>query len=438
MQKPSVTTTTIHTSFATTFADNVLWFLASLALAFVVWIIATSQADPIIQRSFTNIPIQLQTDPGYLITNAATLRRSVTVNVRARQSVMDLLTSEDITVKADLHGMPTGTNTVQLQAVVSQARQAVADTKPTQISVTLELEQREQKPVVLKILNEPPVGFTRGSDTLSEAQVLVSGSASKVAQVAQLEAQIDLSQQRTKFSRQIELIPVDVNGVRVTEVTVAQTILCEIDITQRDDVKVVFVTPNIDRASLSDAYIYLGIIDYTPKTVSVTGDKNILDSIPETFQTELINLSDATGEFTANAAVKLPDGVFLAEAGQQIQVTIGIEVREEIIQLEAIPVEFAGQTTGLNFHAIPNEVTVVVSGPQPVVDLLTAANVRVIVDVQGLAVGDYELEPVGSVNVGQILPENISVLPDVIRISITSDTLTPSPTPAISATPEPG
>lgn len=406
---------------------NVMWFMASLGLALIVWLIATTQADPIITRSFTSVPVQLQPSTGLILTGVN--RRTVTVNVRARQSVMDLLTGEDITVRANLNNLSPGTHVVQLEAVVSQSRQAIADTKPAQITVTLEQEQSEQKPVMVNILNSPPVGYIRGTTTTSESQMLVTGVLSKVQQVVRLEAQLDLSQQRTTLSEEVDLVPVDANGNRVTDVTIAQPVRVTVEITQDEAVKQVFVTPNINRASLPEAYVFLGIIDYVPKTISVTGTQAALAILPDTLQTELIDLSTASGQTTFRVPVQLPEGIFLAEPGQAIDVTVGIEAREEIKQLDGIPVEITGQTSTTSVRVTPAEVTVLVRGPQPTVQQLTSANIRVVVEVQGLAPGEYEITPVASVNIGQIPAENISVLPGTIGVAVTDDTLTPEVEP---------
>ncbi|MBC8170465.1 MAG: hypothetical protein H7X77_02295 [Anaerolineae bacterium] len=405
---------------------NAMWFMASLGLALIVWLIATTQADPIVTRSFTTVPVQLQPPAGLILTGAN--RRTVTVNIRARQSVMDLLTDEDITVLADLDNMSPGTQVVQLEALVSQSRQALADTKPAQITVTLEQEQSEQKPVQVEILNPPPVGYILGETITSESQMLVTGVLSKVQQVVRLEAQLDLSQQRTTLSEEVDLVPVDMNGVRVTDVTIAQPVRVTVEITQDEAVKQVFVTPNINRASLSDAYVFLGIIDYVPKTISVTGTQEALSILPDILQTEQIDLASATEQTTFNVLVQLPEGIFLAEPGQTIEVIVGIEAREEIKQLDAIPVEITGQTSTTTVRVTPAEIIVLVRGPQPIVQQLTAANIRVVVDVQGLAPGEYEVTPVASINIGQIPAANISVLPGTIGVSImTDDTLTATP-----------
>lgn len=410
----------------TAFTNNAAWFIASLGLAFIVWMIATSQTDPFVQESFSNIQVQVIQSPGMLITNTATLRRSVTVNVRARQSVMNLLTNEDIIVHADLTGLGPGPQVVQLVATVSQSRQATADTKPSQLTFVLERESREQKPVEINILGDPPAGFIAGTRTTSETQVLVTGVASRVQQVDRLEAQVNLSDRRTTFSEEVELTPVDADGIRISDVTVAQPVRVTIEIAQDDAVEVVFVTPDIDRLSLPPGYIYQGVIDYNPKTISVTGSEASLVSLPDTLKTQQIDLSGFTTSATVNIDVILPEGISLVEPGQRIEVQIGIEPREEIRQINDVPVSVIGRNPDTRVRIVPSVVTVLVRGPQPLVQDLTAENVSVTVDVQGLDLGDdYDLVPETtitgpSLNGAVIPPEDISisVLPVSIAVAI--------------------
>lgn len=396
--------------------DNIGWFLTSLGLAFLVWVIATSQADPIVTKTFPNIQLQINEPEGVALT--ALNRRTVTVNVRARQSVMDLLTNEDIIVRASLDNLTPGTHIIPIEASVAPSRQAIADSRPTQVQVTLEQKLSEQKPVVVNITAPPPFGFIPSEAIPSATQMLVTGIASKVQQVARLEAQINLSQQRTSFNQEIDLIPVDANGLRVLDVTVAQPVRVTLEITQDDAVESVIVYPNIDRSSLSDAYVYLGIVDYNPKAVSVTGAEEVLSVLPDTLQTEVIDLSGVTETRTFTVPVLLPDGIFLAEPGKLIEVTVGIEPREDVRQFENVSIEIVGRNNNTEVRVTPTEATVLVRGPLPIIEQLSPANIRVIIDVQGLATGDYELVPSPSINVEQIEEGNISILPSRIGVII--------------------
>lgn len=401
-----------------TLTNNVLWFLAALGLAFFVWLVATTQANPIVQKSFSNIPVQFTPDAGLIVTERNPSNAVVTV--RAQQSVMDSLTNFDITVHARLAGLGPGTHIVPLEANVAESRRAAADTRPAQVTVTLEQEKREQKLVEARFLSDPPIGFIVGDVTLSETQVLVTGVASRVEQVDHLEAQIDLSDRRTTFNEEIVLVAIDANGTRISDVTVAQPVRVTVEITQDEEVELVFVTPNINRTSLPSSYVYLGVVDYNPKTISVTGEEEALSALPDTLQTELIDLSSQSGTFTTSVGIRLPEGVFLAEPGQTIEVTIGIEPREDVKQLDDIPVQIRSSNPDQTEQVVPDVVTVLVRGPQPIVRQLTADNIRVEVNVQGLAPGNYDLEPTATVNIGQIDPDSISVLPGRITVSIES------------------
>lgn len=409
---------------STTFSSNAAWFMASLGLSFIVWVIATSQTDPFVQESFASIPVQVMQAPGMLVTNTSSVRRTVSVNVRARQSVMSLLTNEDITVFADLTNLAPGTQVVQLVAAVSETRQAVADPRPSQLTFVLERESREQKPVEVAIQGNAPAGFIIGTPTTSEAQVLVTGIASRVQQVDRLEARVSLDDRRTTFSEEVTLVPIDNAGVEVEEVTVAQPVRVTVEITQDDAVEVVSVNTNINRATLQEGYIFLGVEDYNPKQVAVTGSDNALANLPDTLDTQEIDLSNFTSSTTVNVPVILPEGITLVEPGQLIEVQIAIEPREAISTINEVPVEVTGRRLDTQVQIVPNQVTVLVRGDQPLVEGLTAENVTVTLDLQELAAdGDYDVVPTitittDSANGAAIPPENISVLPASIAVRI--------------------
>jgi YbbR domain-containing protein len=212
-----------------------------------------------------------------------------------------------------------------------------------------------------------------------------------------------------------------------------------VEVTSDEAIEQVLVSPSVDRLSLPSDYIFLGIEDFSPKTVSVTGDKDALDALPVEVETETIDLSQATGNFTAEVGVVLPEGVTLAEPEQKITVTLLVEAREDLKQLNDIPVEVRGGSVSTVVRVVPDEVTVLVRGPQPVLRELTEADVQVVVDVQGLAEGNHDLVPTVMVDNADIVPGDVSVLPNRIGVSIEdTQTNTPSVTPTTQseATPQ--
>lgn len=413
-------------------SSDAVWFGAAVGLAFFVWVLATLQADPLRTTVFNNIPIQLVENEAMILTNRVGLRRTVSVNVRARDSVLQLFTAEDITVRADLSNLPPGTHAVPL--VVTTSRRAVVDTRPAQITVNLEQRQVRQKPVVVELIADVPTGYMREAVTTSETQILVSGTLAQVEMVEQLLARVDLSQARTSTTAEVVLLPVDANHVVVSDVTLAQpSVTVTTEIRQREDVLAVPVSPQINYDSVPAGYV-ARLDTYSPETTTIRASPSVLAALPEILDTAEINLSGRTTSFTETVPILLPEGlptgsVTLLE-GQTIDVSIVIEARVVQRQFDGVPVEVIGARGEV--RVIPSRVTVILTGPQPVLDALEADDVAVTVDVTGLPAGTQDVQPEANLGNIRLSPDGVRVIPTtvglIINVSPTPDTL-PSPSP---------
>lgn len=413
-------------------SSDAVWFGAAVGLAFFVWVIATLQADPLRTTVFNNIPIQLNENEAMILTNRSSLRRTVSVNVRARDSVLQLFTSEDITVRADLTDLPPGTHAVPL--IVTTSRRAVVDTRPAQLTVTLEQRQSRQKPVEIEFTADVPTGYVRETVTLSETQVLISGTLAQVETVERLIAYVDLSQVRASTQIEALLIPVDGEDVAVSDITLSQTtVMVNIEIRQREDVLAVPISPQIDYESVPAGYV-ARLDTYTPETVTVRGSPAILAILPEILDTAKIDLSGRTASFTETVPVILPEnlpaGTVTLLEGQTVEVSIVIEARVGQRQFDGVPVQVIGATGEV--RVIPSRVTVILTGAQPVLDALKPENVMVAVDITGLPAGTQDVQPEATIGGAQLSEDGVRVIPATVGLIISA-----SPTPAITLTPSP-
>ncbi len=128
----------------------------------------------------------------------------------------------------------------------------------------------------------------------------------------------------------------------------------------------------------------------------------MLANLPGTFFTAPISLSDKTSSFEVTVPVELPDTRLTVVTGRTITVTVGIDTQTITRQFDHIPVEFIGSKTELNYHSATTEVTVLVTGPQPLLNQLSENDLSVLVDVSGLNAGDSaQLAPVASISAGR-------------------------------------
>lgn len=397
--------------------DNAMWFAGSMALAFFVWVIASLQSDPVQERIFRNIPVQVDFSPGLVITDQS--RETVTVTVRGPQSTLDQLDSDDIEVRADLTSLGTGLHRVNLEPRAS--RRASVDTSPRQIMITLEEASEQFKPITVVTTNAPPAGYeiSAGSPVLDVNQVLVSGPLSKVDQVTAVRVTLDLRNERSSFQGDYRLVPIDLDDSPVSDVVLdPSTIHIAVQIEPRPDIREVRITPNILAETLPDGYA-LTEISYDPQMILVSGSPERLANAPGTFFTDPIDLVGHTSSFEQDVTVQIPDENLFVVGAQNIRVSIGITPLIASRQLDRIPIQVFGADTGLTAALVPDEVTVLITGPQLLVQNLESTNLRVIVDLTGLAEGNYQIPPEVSISQGQTADTNLSVLPAEIDVVIT-------------------
>lgn len=399
--------------------DNLLWFAGSLVLAFFVWMIATLQSDPIQQQIFQSLNVQLNPPTGLIITTTSPNNRLVSVIVRAPRSVLDLLTSEEIAVTADLTGLGPGDHTVDLQASLARQQASVADILPKVMHVSLEEAAQSQIPLRAVVTGEPPADYSRDEPVfdVNLNQALASGAASKVGEVVAAQVELDLRQQRNPFEADLRLVPVDADGNAVTGVTLdPQVVRVQVDIRRRDDVREVSVRPNIE-GTPPTGYV-LNTLSYDPQAVLVSGAPGQLALLTDTLSTAPIDLTDRTASFQVSVPVILPDQTLLLLSDQNVTVSVEINPVIGSRQFDGIPVEVLGLGNGLAAQLAPNQVSVLVTGPQPQLDALRTDEIRVALDLNGLNAGNYTLTPSVSVGQGQLPSANISVLPAEIDVEI--------------------
>jgi YbbR domain-containing protein len=404
--------------------NNLMWFLVSLVLAFFVWVLATSQLDPIEQERLPErVSVQLEPDEGLLITNSPT--RSAGVIVRGQSSVLDLLTTDDIVLWADLNGLGPGTHVVELQWQVAREQVVVADTLPRQITVTLEEARERYIPVAAVVVEEPPAGFERDNPVFDVAQLEVSGAVSKVEQVVAANVELNLDNVRLPFEDDVRPVPIDADGNPVTDVTLdPQIVHVTVDVRSRADFREVRVTPGEFTGLLPDGYQMISFT-YEPQTILVSGPPDVLAELPGTISTASIDLTGHTGSFEVTVPIELPNPDVFLVSGQNVTVSVEIAALTASRPFDAIPVEVIGLEDGFQATLVPDVVTVIVTGPQPLLDQLEPSNIRAAVDLNGRGEGSYQVIPVAAISGGQVSPDDIAILPVEIDVVITAAEVEP-------------
>lgn len=406
--------------------DNLESLLFAFILAVSIWIAGVSAADPIEERVFpTAIPIRY-TAPADGLLVVGEPPKEARLTVRAPTSVWQALVAADFQLTADLAQLGPGSEAVALLATVNRSGARITAINPGTVPVTLEEAAAKTVPVRVALTGDPASRYQAGTPQVDPSEVSVVGAASLLDTIVEAVVQVDLAGTEESLDLVADLTARDASSRPVREVDLQpDTARVRIEISLPGGFRSLAVLPQL--TDQVQAGYRVTNVEVTPPTVVVfSSDPVAVENLPGFVQTELISLADAVEDISREVSVELPVGFSLVDQ-QSVLVEVTIEpIRSTITVNRAV--EVVGLDLGRYAQTSPSTVSVLLDGPLPILEALQPQDVRVVVDLLGLGIGDHTVPveivvlPQG-VTVGTILPETIEV-----RISRTPF-VTPTPLP---------
>ncbi len=393
--------------------------IISFIVALAVWIMAVTSSDPSETKEYPQpIPIEvIGQATNVVIVNE--LPESVAVNLRAPVSIWNQLNAGQGSVRAfvDLSGLKVGDHSVPVEIQVGIRPVEVVSFDPATVNISL--ETLETKQFQIKVFNRGalPVGYQTEEPQLSETTATVSGAASRIDQVSEIRAVVDLSQVRSDINQTITLQPVDANGLTVRNVTVyPEKITLLQSVAQRGGYRNVVVKVVTD-GQVANGFRLTSISVFPPTITVFSTDPNVVDSLPGYVETQPISLMEKEENFTQSVDLNL-SGNLQVIGNSKVDVNVGISPVESSLALTDVKVETIGLASNLTAKILPEKVNVIISGPVPDLENLFVNDVRVLVDLTGILPGKYTMQPAISLNIPGLTIESIS--PENFEINITS------------------
>lgn len=416
--------------------SNLSTLFLAFVLALVVWISSVTAADPDTEFVRT-VPIEVVgQDPGLVMMGARPGQARVTL--RAPRSIRDRMANTDNALRSwiDLSGLDSGVHTVPVQVQVSEDYRPVRVTaiSPENVSVNLERLVSRTFQVKLIVAGEPAIGYQKGSPTRNPSGIIVSGPESRVSLVNEVQARLDISGVRETVQIDVPVIALDVNGEEVLDVNITPN---EIQITQPINLlggyRNVVVKP-VTLGQPASGYRLTNITISPPNVLVFSTDPQLVMDLPGFVETIPIDLTGIEDDLDTFVALDLADGISIV-GDRTVLVQVNIAALEGSLTM-TLPVTPVGLQAIRAAEISPGTVEVILSGPVPVLESLTQADLRVTVDLQGLPLGTHQVAPTL-----EILPDRLEVeaiLPSIVEVVIIiAPTVTPTPRGTLIATPTP-
>jgi YbbR domain-containing protein len=397
--------------------ENVGTAILAGVIAVSIWMAAVVEQNPPREDFYpSDLPIEVVNKPPALILFQP-LERTARVRIRAPQASWDKLQAADRSLAGaarafvDLSGASAGLHEYEVQVKFADLDISVQSIDPALVSLRLEEQRAKTFGVQINLGDSPPIGYLVGTPQSTPASAAVSGAQSRVDQVVEVVAAVQLRGSKTTVELDVALIARDVQGNTVAGVLVSpDTVHVKVPVDQRigfKDVSVKVVT----KGAVAGGY-WLSNVAVDPSTVTVVGSPARLDEIGGFISTEPIDIKDAKSSSLVRVGLVLPQGVSPIGT-QSVLVTIDVAAITggQTVQRQ---VTARGLDKGLKATLSPESVDVILGGPLPVLQSLKVDDVQVIIDLVNKPPGKYKLTPTlvkpDSLKVESIVPDTIEVV----------------------------
>ena len=389
--------------------------LIALALAIAIWVFVTEEENPTRSGLF---PARIEVEPvnvGQSLVVANVLP-SVDVRIQAPEDRWDDLSSANFRAIVDLNGLNAREQTVPVRVEVSGVRGVrVLTVDPPTVEVNLEDIVSRIVSVQPRLVGSVPRGFEVEQVIADRLTVEVSGPETLVAPVERAEADVIVSGLAVSIEELAQLVARGEGGGEISGVSIEPpAVTVSVTIQQTALTRAVPLELSIV-GEPAPGYRLIGVA-IQPTVVSVEGTFDTLQAIDSISLGQVV-LDGKFEDETLTLAPDLPAGV-IAAVPAEVEVTLSFGPVQGSTFLILVP-EATDVPEGLIADLGDQLVTVVLDGPLPVLNGLVAGDVRVEVDLAGLAAGAAE------VVVRVFAPDEVSVRE--VRPAQLSVTLEPAP-----------
>jgi len=421
-------------------SDNLGSAILALFLAILVWVAATYEADPPKTDIFQGIPIEIRNKPSNLqIRNS--IEGQIEVEIRAPESSWRELDTASFEAFIDLRDIGEGISEVEVQ-VSCPTDPVVTFLEHTPARVYVELEEIITRRLTVSTHVEDsesvPLGYVSRPPTVFPASITVSGPRSIVEQAQQ--ATLSIRLEGTRETIELALAPTIrdtmgniIEGLEISPALVQTEVQIERQLGYRD-----VTVSAITTGSPAPGY-WVSSIAVDPPAITVYGKPQIIEAMPGFLVTNPIDIEGVDETLIKRVPLALPEGVSVFSediSGQTVNVHIEItpQLGGQTLRRQ---VEQQGLGTGYRVILSPEVADVILSGPLPELQTLSPEDVQVVINLLGLRVGTYKLEPTILLPEGSTL-EVKSIQPETIEVTIElQPTEVPTATPAPEATTTP-
>ena len=380
---------------------------AVVALCLYAYVITFVSAER--EETFYDIPVSYQgeallNDRRLMVTSEA--KPTVTLTLYGKRSELRKLTSENITILADLSkiGEP-GTHSLLPSIIypgtVPDNAFSVMSQYPTMVKVSVEKRVTKEVPVQIVYTGGVPESYILDQESMlvDRETITVSGPASATDPISKAMVSVDLTDRTASFVESYRYTLCDAAGNPVDAKQV-ETNAAEVSVTLYIDriLEIPLSVTVIDGGGATEKTSEI-LID--PLTIKVAGSESQLEQLGETLILGEINLAELRGDTVLKLPINLPEGLDTLSGKTEANVSVkfpALGIRNFTISSNKF--EALNVPDGVEVVFISSEIVVTVRGPKALVARMTASDILISVDYAGKPLGTNDEKAVVTMGPG--------------------------------------
>lgn len=392
--------------------ENIMPKIISLISALLLWSYVMSVEDPVIKRTYRDIPVQYLgvedlrsrdltiMDPG---------ESTIDVELEGNRSYMESVLPENIQASVNLTGLNKGEHVVPIKVNNYNSNVKVIENTPTEIVFTLDENVSKEEKLEVKTVGTVPEGYILGDIKTSHEKIRISGPKSIIDKINSVLVYVDIKDriETTVLSAPVHVYDGEMQEVKGIKVE-PQNVDLELPIYKTQTVPVV-----LDLKGTPPAGVENDSVTVEPSSVTISGNSAVVNKIKEVKTKPVYWSNILTGQTTTVELVE-PEGTKIINAKQIYTlhyeaVTISkrvFEITEPIINILHLPEGLRGEV--LNS---PPMIKVTMVGDEEKLSNLKAENISLSVDAKELPEGTHSIRlrtnKVEGITVTAIDPESV-------------------------------
>lgn len=404
----------------------------SLIIAILIWLLVRNVDDPIVVRTFYEIPVSIE-NASYLAENLeipllVAGKDTVKVRVKGARSVVSKLKKEDIKAVADMTQI-ISKDTTPIMVPVEVTGTGISDSditvRPRNIQVDIEKQKSVEKTIAVSTGDtQPDKDYEIGNLKANPEKVTISGPETiinKIDKVVALidvtgrkESNIEIKSQLKIYDKNLdELSPKQLEYLNIKEIS-DNTIRIQAQFWKvKQSVKI-----KAEYSGEPKRGYEVDSINLVPDTISVAGTDEALKKLEQEGNTleipgKYIDVTDKTGDFEQNIDLSelLPEDLKLVrDLNSSVIATVKIlPYNSRDYEVSVTQIEADNKAEDLDLIFQDEQITIRAKAKEQDLDSLSAANIQVQIDLSGYGEGEYEVPVTVTLPGGYELVESIKV-----------------------------